>query len=97
MQFDNLPAGAVVATVRLAGVIEKSPAGSLAVFTAGDDAGRRAVNAAINSPWLIGEYGWVVDEVFALPEPVPCPGFQRLWTLPPDVEARVLEQEQTRG
>jgi hypothetical protein len=36
--------------------------------------------------------GWVLDDVIALDEPVPCPGAQGLWQLPIDVEARVRAQ-----
>jgi hypothetical protein len=93
MQFDNLPRGAVVATALLAGW-RNERAHDYGVMRH-DDA--RLVLAAGSSPWFVGPYGWVLDEVRLLSEPVPCPGHQRLWTLPPDVEARVLEQEQTRG
>lgn len=41
-------------------------------------------------PWFVGPYGWTLDEVVALPSPVPCRGAQGLWTVPPDVEALVL-------
>lgn len=46
-----------------------------------------------SSPYFFGDYGWVCEDVFALPEPVPCKGAQGLWSLPPDVEAKVLAQE----
>lgn len=45
------------------------------------------------SPWFFGSFGWVCEDVIAFPEPVPCKGAQGLWTLPPDVEARVRDQE----
>lgn len=45
-------------------------------------------------PWFTGPYGWILSDVRVLCEPVPCRGAQRLWTLPPDIEARVLGQEQ---
>lgn len=44
------------------------------------------------SPWYCGPVGWCFDNVRALAAPVPCKGAQGLWTLPPDVEARVREQ-----
>jgi hypothetical protein len=44
------------------------------------------------SKWFVGMYGWTWSKVVVLPEPVPCRGAQGLWTLPPDVEARVVAQ-----
>lgn len=49
-----------------------------------------------DSEWFFGDFGWVVEEPFALPQPVPCKGMQGLWTMPPDVEAQVLAQEAGR-
>lgn len=43
-------------------------------------------------PWWCGPVGWLLDEVQALPEPVPCRGMLGLWTLPTDIERRVLAQ-----
>jgi len=37
-------------------------------------------------------WAWVLSDVVALPEPVPCRGRQGWWNLPPDVEAEVLRQ-----
>ena len=48
--------------------------------------------AASRSPWFVGRYGWPMLDVVRLPEPVACRGAQGLWTLPPEVEARVLGQ-----
>ena len=44
------------------------------------------------SPWFFGPYGWRIDPVraFTDAEVVPCKGALGLWTLPADVEARVL-------
>jgi hypothetical protein len=42
--------------------------------------------------WWAGPCGWVLTNVVALPCPVPCRGYQKLWCLPPDVEAEVLRQ-----
>lgn len=43
-------------------------------------------------PWWCGPVGWLLDEVQALPEPIPCKGMLGLWTLPTDIEQRVLSQ-----
>lgn len=42
--------------------------------------------------WFFGPVGYLLRDVRALAEPVPCRGFQGFWTLPPDVERQVVEQ-----
>lgn len=42
--------------------------------------------------WFFGPYGWLLADIVKLPEPVPCRGYQGLWTLPADVESDVVEQ-----
>jgi activating signal cointegrator 1 len=37
-------------------------------------------------------YAWITTHLRAVPMPVPCRGLQQLWTLPDDVERRVMEQ-----
>lgn len=53
------------------------------------------VVTASASPWFMGPYGWTLDDVIALPAPVPCRGAQGLWPVPPEVAAQVFEQ--TKG
>lgn len=44
-------------------------------------------------PWaVLGQDHWKLSNVRALRNPVPCRGFQRLWTMPPEVEAEVRAQ-----
>ncbi len=47
--------------------------------------------------FLFGPYGWLLDDVVALDEPVGCRGARGLWVLPPDVEARVLPAVHVRS
>lgn len=42
--------------------------------------------------WYFGPIGYVLRDVRALPTPVPCRGHLGFWTLPRDVEARVVTQ-----
>lgn len=91
MQFDSLPRGAVVATAQLAGHVALTDRGTALKWK--PDGDEQVVRRACKSRWLVGEYGWALTDVFALPEPVPCRGFQRLWRLPRDVEALVIAQE----
>ena len=39
-----------------------------------------------------GRYGWLLADVRRLPEPVPCKDALGLWTVPPEVEAKVRHQ-----
>ncbi len=78
----ELPLGAVCAVVTLAGAVHESGRvlGPISVERA----------AAIRrDPFWVGPWGWVLDDVQALLEPVPCRGAQGLWTLPANVEAAV--------
>lgn len=44
-------------------------------------------------PWAAyGQYQWHLLDVHVLKDPVICSGNQRLWTLPDDVEKKVVEQ-----
>lgn len=43
--------------------------------------------------WFIGRYAWIVTEPRLLSAPIPCRGFQKLWTLPPDVVAQIEATE----
>jgi hypothetical protein len=42
--------------------------------------------------WVTGPWCWMLEGVESIPEPVPCRGQLGLWTLPDDVETRVLGQ-----
>lgn len=37
-------------------------------------------------------YGWLLEDARELPEPIPCKGALGLWTVPPEIEARVRAQ-----
>ena len=59
---------------------------------------RSVVREAVELPgdqrqWFVGPFGWVVDDLLVLPQPVPCRGFQKLWQLPVDVLDAVRAQE----
>lgn len=46
-----------------------------------------------DDPWFIGPFGWPLLDVVVLPEPVPYRGAIGLWRVPPEIAARVLEQD----
>ncbi|HEV2927245.1 MAG TPA: hypothetical protein VGW74_01020 [Propionibacteriaceae bacterium] len=71
------PTSAVLAVARLAAVCTAS------FFGERCDCG----------PWAVdGECHWWLADVRALPDPVPCKGRQKLWTLPPEVAEKVIAQ-----
>lgn len=39
--------------------------------------------------WFVGPFGWLVDEVRALPEPIRCQGRQGIWTVPAELLERL--------
>lgn len=71
---EDLVRGAVVATARLARVVEEL------------DAELRGQGQA---EWWAGPVGWVLEDVRVLERPVPVRGYQGLWTLPLDVRRAV--------
>jgi hypothetical protein len=74
---------AIIGTVKLTRVLRR-------------DELRILADPLANSRWFFGAFGWVCEEPFLLPEPIPCRGAQKLWKLPPHIESRVLEQEANR-
>lgn len=44
---------------------------------------------AVFGDFAFGRYGWILENVLALPEPLPCRGFQRLWNLPVGVMSQI--------
>lgn len=46
----------------------------------------------VSSRWFFGPYGWVLEEVRTLPQPIPCSGALGLWALP-----RVIESQLAAG
>ncbi len=35
--------------------------------------------------WFSGPFGWVLKDIVAFPEPIPCRGWQKLWNVPEDL------------
>lgn len=50
-----------------------------------------------NSRWFFGPYGWVLKDVYVLPEPYPCKGALGLWRVPYEIAEDIIFAEQTRG
>ena len=45
-----------------------------------------------DSPWFVGDYGWVLENPIAIPAPVKCSGRRNLWGLAPELRQGVLYQ-----
>jgi hypothetical protein len=56
---------------------------------------REVADLGARGRWFAGPIGYVLRDVHALAEPVPCAGRQGFWSLSADVEARVVEQVRT--
>lgn len=42
-----------------------------------------------DDPWFFGPFGWLLDDVRALAEPIPFKGKQGLWTVPEEIEKQI--------
>lgn len=47
--------------------------------------------------YQVGRYAWWIANVFRLPTPIRCRGALSLWTVPVDVEAKILDQVRDRS
>ena len=47
------------------------------------------------SPWFEGKYGFVLRNVIALPEPIPCKGALSFWDVPAEIAAQIEAQLKT--
>jgi hypothetical protein len=81
------PDSVIVGLARVVGCIRANEEGDYEIV-----AGVSGVHVDVDEEWFFGPYGWILENVVALREPVPCKGAQGLWTVPPDAAARVLEQ-----
>jgi hypothetical protein len=98
--LQNLPYGAIIAVGELAECWQVTAN----LFCGGDkyaveltgDAGTREVRISdkdyLFGDYSLGRYVWDIADVKMLPEPIPCRGQQRLWTVPEDT-ARQIEWE----
>lgn len=72
--------------------------GSLRLIHQATDAkgvGSYVLDLEAQRPWgdyRPGRWAWLLADVQALAEPVPCRGYQRLWNLQPEAEALVMRQ-----
>jgi hypothetical protein len=105
-----LRAGRIVATARVVGWLDAR--GAQPVIHSMGRAGMpmsgalwQTLQELQQDRWWLGPVGILLDDVFKLPDPVPCRGMQGWWHLPEEsvigtlrvrVKERVLEQEAVR-
>jgi hypothetical protein len=61
----------------------------VAVVTSTEAAERLAPG---HGKWFFGPYGWVLEDVRPITPAIECRGYQKLWNLPPEIEAQVHER-----
>jgi len=44
------------------------------------------------SPWFQGPYGWVLENVVPLSEPIYCKGYMKLWNISDEIEKEIWKQ-----
>lgn len=49
---------------------------------------KEVVTERPEDPWFVGPFGWVLEDVVALP-PLTCPGRRQLWRVPADVRVEI--------
>jgi hypothetical protein len=84
--------GAIVATARVLGVVHREADGGMAVESCCEEPPTWAISKK-SLEWFAGPFGWILDDVRVLREPVHCKGKQGLWTVPAEVKRQVLAQE----
>lgn len=79
--------GCIVGTARVIAFVTGAP--HKPVFLRGDE--RRCVELRPRiAPWYVGKFGWVLDDVRALEQPIAHSGARGLWPVRPDVAERLV-------
>lgn len=93
--------GAILAVAKVVGFIKDEGASWALTSWTGDRpswAPPTLMDLLVNQDryWLLGTYGWLLDDVIRLPTPVPCRGAQKVWRMPPDVIGSIQAQLRDR-
>jgi len=71
----DIPRGAIVTTAKVIGWVSSD-----------GTANTRQCAGFYDSPWFFGPFGWVLDDVQKLPEPIPCNRSLGLWVPPAEID-----------
>ena len=91
----SLPLGAVIAVAELVDVI-KFTRGTLGDVRARAQKGEFPPHEADFGDFSPGRYGWFLEDVRALREPIPARGMLGLWEVSEDTQARINRQRRRR-
>lgn len=47
-----------------------------------------------SSPWFVGPYGAMLDQIKAYSEPIPCKGKLGIWDIPNEIRALIAQQQE---
>lgn len=88
------PESVLVGVVRVVGWVEGMPRTTSrdGVLDAFSGVSAQRAREIVNDPWYFGPFGWVLEEVQALAEPVPHAGAQGLWNVDEPAAAAVAAQ-----
>lgn len=92
----ELPLGKIVALAKLDRCLPTNRNGSL--FNLHDIQPERGTDEYAFGDYSAGRYMWLLKDIIALPEPVPCKGALSLWDVPADIETQIqayLEQTES--
>ena len=97
----ELPAGVIIGTVRVVGILEQRQRNDFSVLSIRDyrpafALDHRALGWLVDPPPGKRGYGWVFSDPIALAKPVPCRGAQGVWDVPEDVLS-AMGLEATKG
>lgn len=82
--YTTLPLGQIIATARLIDVRPTKPYD--------DDDSFRATDECAFGDYTPGRFAWLLDDVTALPVPIPCKGALGLWEVPASIYEAVAIQ-----
>lgn len=91
-QIEDLPRGAITSVATLLGWVEIEEGKIKRVYTLDPHDRARVAERAAVSVHASGPYAWYLERRIALPHPIPCRGYQRLWHVPPEIERQIVKQ-----
>lgn len=79
----------IIGTARVVGVVAEGRHGLTLVSGSWGSVSPRQART-----WFVGKYGWLLDEIRTLSNPIPDKGRQKLWRIHPDISQAINEEEQ---
>lgn len=97
----SIARGAIVAAARVAGAVqverdEAADEPRLRFVRVLGDVSEQTGRELAASPWASGPWLWVLQGVVAIDPPIPCRGFQKLWSVPAPIAEQVRKAIKAR-